>query len=103
MACFRWKTACEDAPASRTIPSATKSRMPSVMRVFSKNAAPSPSAVISSSSCSIWSLSLTDNALGCSWQASRTVFMRRALLDFLLVSIGASTSALAIAPQADPG
>lgn len=57
------------------LPSVTKSCIPWVMNVFSKNELPSPSEFISSSSCSIWSLSLTERAFGWSSQASRIVFM----------------------------
>src|ERR1039458_1406297 len=74
MACFRWKTAWEDAPARRATPSLMRSCMPCVIWVFPKNSVPSPSAVINWSSCSIRSLSLIESALGWSSQASRTVF-----------------------------
>lgn len=49
--------------------------MPWVINVFSKKALPFPSEVISSLSCSIWSLSLIDSALDWGVQASRTVFI----------------------------
>ena len=49
--------------------------MPCVIQVRSKNASPPPSAAMSSSSCSTWSLSVIDSAFGCSAQASLTVFM----------------------------
>jgi len=75
MACFRWNTACEDAPASRAMPSAIRSFIPWVMKVRAKKSAPLPSPAINSSSCSIWSLSLIASAVGCNWQASRTVFI----------------------------
>ena len=75
IACLRWKMAFDDAPASRAVPSLMRVSMPCVIQVRSKNASPPPSASMSASSCSTWSLSVIDSAFGCSAQASLTVFM----------------------------